>query len=215
MRKNNFWDYDEPKAPLRRKTRGRKRKISQYRSVLHQFDNFLPHLFRDSVNQCYRHLFGFDPLYEPVGKIYQMVNNLDVVHHWQDHVEGRMWMPTTCKLICPKQHFRLNSHRYGGNWPLLVFRRFLAYGWCNRFFNRSKWKKRVQSWPWIRNIFLSVNDVGVIIKNNFLKSTIEWSIYLRELSYRLGACLTFIIQGWKGIRNTELETVRFGESKIE
>ena len=33
----------------------------------------------------------------------------------------------------------------------------------------------------MKNIFLSVNDVGVIIKNNFSKPFIEWTVYLREL----------------------------------
>ena len=38
-----------------------------------------------------------------------------------------------------------------------------------------------ESWTWMKNIFLSVNDVGVIIKNNFSKPFIEWTVYLREL----------------------------------
>ena len=56
----------------------------------------------------------------------------------------------------------------GKNIPLLRYR-LRSHDWCNRVIYYCKWKYSPECRTWIRNIFLSVNDVGVIIKTNFGK----------------------------------------------
>ena len=54
------------------------------------------------------------------------------------------------------------------NIPLFRYR-LRSHDWCNRVINYCKWKSRPECSTWMRNIFVSVNDVGVIIKTNFGK----------------------------------------------
>lgn len=53
------------------------------------------------------------------------------------------------------------------NIPLFRYR-FGSRDWCNRIINYWNWKCRPECSTWMRNIFLSVNGVGVIIKTNFV-----------------------------------------------
>ena len=53
------------------------------------------------------------------------------------------------------------------NIPLFRYR-FGSREWSNRIINYRKWKCRPECSTWMRNIFLSVNGVGVIIKTNFV-----------------------------------------------
>ena len=54
------------------------------------------------------------------------------------------------------------------NIPLFRYR-LRSHDWFKRVINYCKWKSRPECSNWMRNIFLSVNDVGVIIKTNFGK----------------------------------------------
>ena len=56
-----------------------------------------------------------------------------------------------------------------------LFRYRLRSHDCNRVINFCKWKFRPECSPLMRNIFLSVNDVGVIIKTNFGKH--HWIVF--------------------------------------
>jgi len=53
------------------------------------------------------------------------------------------------------------------NIPLFRYR-FGSRDWCYRVINYWKWKYRPECSTWMRNIFLSLNGVGVIIKTNFV-----------------------------------------------
>ena len=56
---------------------------------------------------------------------------------------------------------------YTKNIPLFRYR-FRSHDWCNRVINYRKWKYRRECWTWMKNIFLSVNGVGVNYVNFYV-----------------------------------------------
>ena len=82
------------------------------------------------------------------------------------------WVPyKLCLIKILILYFIVNSH--GKNWESgrLVFHRFLLYKPSNRFFDNRKWKKRFDSWTWIRQI--TASSWGVHFSMNYSKLP-EW-----------------------------------------